>query len=655
MGKGGISGGGTDGFYDVGIEYARGSVDERISLLTGLIVTLETKISEKQSEYETLLITPGSSESYIHLQTTKSELNALKTWKLSAEKKLDVLNSAPSETSISVWCADLTEDLTGDVGIIEIPGESVSFNIQPGYDGNAAYNPDRDGQLMPTLLMTPAQAYYNLAMLPGWQKWKPTYRYGTITSITGDLADVTLDDTTSTQQGINVNQGGGLTDVEIDYMDCDGAAFEEGDVVIVKFVDQEFNSPKIIGFKDNPKPCGNLYLPIELRTGDDTLVVVIDLSKKGLLELMDPDLEDGVITQPFSISDYDYDYETVLSYNGLFAPPSISAVIRRTPIGGATIDTINDESGIGTFIFDDGISNWICCSEDGFEGDSGYPGTAPYPGSDRNCYTYNYEDKTWEDYTGINNKETSLFVYYEINLPDFESFRRQQIKNGYSFTYYQQGFRIEGDVDCVFSPIEWYPQQYDIDYNQEEVTTTQSYFFFSTNPTVAKANTIENNKHELINTFYMAPDPAEETTIEETWEVRAKDFDGNQRFSFSKYNDDGDIVSVECASRINGRTIQSTNEFVYLDQIVGYRNLTPGESIDDSADESSIYCDIYYRAGNHTDESPCCDLDDCDVISYGMLCDLFGMTPGDVESFLLNDGVIMPIYRYFSMGSIYKK
>jgi hypothetical protein len=105
------------------------------------------------------------------------------------------------------------------------------------------------------MALTPAAAFYNLAMLPGWQKWKPTYRYGTITAIDGDTATLTLEAVTSTQQSLGVNQTSTLTNVPIEYMSCNGAAFEVGDEVLVKFTGQDWASPKIIGFKDNPVAC----------------------------------------------------------------------------------------------------------------------------------------------------------------------------------------------------------------------------------------------------------------------------------------------------------------------------------------------------------------------------------------------------------------
>ncbi|MFO7884816.1 MAG: hypothetical protein R6U68_08350, partial [Desulfobacteraceae bacterium] len=128
-----------------------------------------------------------SSDLDIALLKLRAQLASLKVRKLSLEKRIEFINAGfPDDETISAWCADLTEDLTGTVGLIEVPGESVEFNIRPGYEGGATYDQGRDGQLVPTVIQTPAQAYYNLAMLPGWQKWMPTYRYATIDSLDTD-------------------------------------------------------------------------------------------------------------------------------------------------------------------------------------------------------------------------------------------------------------------------------------------------------------------------------------------------------------------------------------------------------------------------------------------------------------------------------------
>ena len=130
------------------------------------------------------------------------------------------------------------------------------------------------GQLAPILGMTPAQAAFNWAILPGWQKWKPTYRVGEIIEINYDqnTADIELDEALSVAQSLNVNQAGYvwdeineewgieeskpiLYDVPVEYMLCDAGAFIEGDRVVVEFSNQNWEDAKVIGFEENPQPC----------------------------------------------------------------------------------------------------------------------------------------------------------------------------------------------------------------------------------------------------------------------------------------------------------------------------------------------------------------------------------------------------------------
>ncbi|WP_024333125.1 hypothetical protein [Desulfotignum balticum] len=235
MGKGTIISGGTDGQYQVSVVYNTDRAQAENTANLAKIANLETQIASEENE---------------------QALNILKLQKLSLEKRNEILDNIPESETISAWCVDLTEDLAGDVGLIEVPGESVAFNIQPGYDEKAVYDPARDGQLSPTMAITPAAAFYNLAMLPGWQKWKPTYRYGTITAIAGDLASVALEAVTSTQQALGINQASTLNNVPVEYMSCNGAAFAVGDEVLVKFTGQDWGRPVVVGFKDSPKMCG---------------------------------------------------------------------------------------------------------------------------------------------------------------------------------------------------------------------------------------------------------------------------------------------------------------------------------------------------------------------------------------------------------------
>ncbi len=149
------------------------------------------------------------------------------------------------------------------------------------------YREDRDGQQFGTGSMTTAQAYYNSAIIPGKQKWAPLYRHGTLTDISDDgLGTVTLLPATSEQQSFNVNQDDILNDVEFEYMWCDDAAFEEGDEVLIMFESQNFSTPKIIGFRKEPKPCimfGMEVFDVPDQYADPVGVVVC-FPKSGLWE-----------------------------------------------------------------------------------------------------------------------------------------------------------------------------------------------------------------------------------------------------------------------------------------------------------------------------------------------------------------------------------
>lgn len=237
MGKGIIKSGGADGFYNVELTLERDRIDKTIA-------TIDTHVESLTSVIDTID------------EGTEKEL--LKLERNSYIKKKEYLQSnMPEDPTVSAWCADLTEDISGSVGTIEVPGERGIVQIQPGYEDNSIYDAARDGQLQPSIASTPAATFYNLAMLPGWQKWKPTYRYGVISNIDTDAntCDVKLDEVESSQQNLNINQELNLTGIDVSYMSCDSTAFEDGDKVLIKFINQTWEGAQVVGFKDNPKSC----------------------------------------------------------------------------------------------------------------------------------------------------------------------------------------------------------------------------------------------------------------------------------------------------------------------------------------------------------------------------------------------------------------
>lgn len=169
-------------------------------------------------------------------------------------KRRSVLEGVPEEKLVDAWCADYSESLTGDVGLADVNDEgSQGVIIRPGYNTGAVYNATSDGILMPREAQSGAQVYFNAAVLPGVQKWRPRYRVGVVSELVDDTCSITLDDAFSSAQRLDINQHSSLEGVPILYMDCNGTAFENGDRVLVRFT---VSGPLVVGFEKEPRPCG---------------------------------------------------------------------------------------------------------------------------------------------------------------------------------------------------------------------------------------------------------------------------------------------------------------------------------------------------------------------------------------------------------------
>ena len=278
MGSAQILSGGTDGKYNIRLvkETAKAAarktaLETKLTALLAIITTKELEFYAALAVFEakrTLLtdaITAYNAGSitiealkaaqaamltaYIaHLEKQKA-YNRLVLEETSLRKQLSMIDPLfENEDRTGIWCADLTETLTGEVGSIEVNGEDSEIIIMPEGDPGL-------GQIQEAAAGTPAGVFYNWAVRPGWQKYKPTYRIGTITYLNGDLCNVALDAAASSDQNLNINQDETLINVPIEYMTCNGAAFEEGDEVVVEFEGQDWNAPKVIGFRTNPKAC----------------------------------------------------------------------------------------------------------------------------------------------------------------------------------------------------------------------------------------------------------------------------------------------------------------------------------------------------------------------------------------------------------------
>ncbi|NIC05274.1 hypothetical protein, partial [Billgrantia bachuensis] len=189
----------------------------------------------------------------------RRQIQLLKTERLTRQARIQRIDALPPLRQTEAWCADYTEDLTGEVATAEIPGEVGNVLIKPGFHDSAAWSATADGAMQPALSSMPASVFYNLAMMPGWQKWRPTFRIATITNIDNDLCDISLDPATSSQQGLSVNAQSQYAGVPIFYMDCNGDAFEDGDRVLVAFSGNT-EQPMVVGFEREPRECATFWL-----------------------------------------------------------------------------------------------------------------------------------------------------------------------------------------------------------------------------------------------------------------------------------------------------------------------------------------------------------------------------------------------------------
>ncbi|MFZ7127004.1 MAG: hypothetical protein ACOWWM_12705 [Desulfobacterales bacterium] len=247
MGRGTIISNLGEGQYTVRLDYGQArylaavqAANDQIDYYEGLLATL----AEGTTEYD-----------------------LCRVQMLGLSKRLAWLTDhAPEEPEISAWCADYTVDLSGDVGTVEIPDERGTVLIKPSYTMGRSADAS-DGQIVPAVAMTPAQAFFNRAIMPATQLRLPRYRTGTVANLNVEAAtcDVSLDAAESSIQGRDVNEESSLAGVPIEYMTCNAEVFENGDHVVVEFQARDWSGPRVIGFVDHPERCTIQYLVLEVK------------------------------------------------------------------------------------------------------------------------------------------------------------------------------------------------------------------------------------------------------------------------------------------------------------------------------------------------------------------------------------------------------
>lgn len=203
------------------------------------------------------------------------------------QQQLARWNSLQTSETRQAWCVDYTTNAAAgaSVATLDINGEGALTVIAPGCRAPAT----SDGQLRARQVQSPAQLFVNLAWLPAWQKWKPMYRWGTITALDKDAntASVSLAAATSSAQDLGINQSSSLANVPVTYMTCNASIFEVGDRVVVQFDGQSWGSPRVVGFLDNPRPCNwtCVYLQFATYHFESMLPAQMNAIATGVLEV----------------------------------------------------------------------------------------------------------------------------------------------------------------------------------------------------------------------------------------------------------------------------------------------------------------------------------------------------------------------------------
>lgn len=302
MGKGTILQDKGEGLYSVSLDYGSADINARIARHQARIAELDAELADLNNELlneqasvrqfwdalDAAIVAYKADPSSENLAAlTEASTTALRensrTIRVEREIAADTLERSNLFSKIAilqaevvtevrdVWCTTYSTDLAGEVGTIEINGEGPAVNIVPGQNG-ATYSPLIDGDFRDRLAMSGAAAYLNAAILPGWQKYSPTYRSGLLVSIdrANNLGTVDLDPASSSAQELPINQVTQLT-AEFVYLTCNHLAFDVGDEVVVQFFGQTWDEPRIIGFVSNPKQCGPERIIIPLMIGADMI------------------------------------------------------------------------------------------------------------------------------------------------------------------------------------------------------------------------------------------------------------------------------------------------------------------------------------------------------------------------------------------------
>lgn len=241
-------------------EYEQKAVDEsaKANEVALQITDVEAEITERSLVIATLMQVNEDGFYTTQIENLRAEVDALN------ERVVELLRRKAAHERLALKYNGTADALTA--GINRLASEILAYQ-QAMQSASGIYTPKKEAwsrQVQPTHSSSPEAVFFNLALLPGYQKWKPTFRRAKILLVKdNDLCDVELYPAQSSQQNLNINHvsptvGLILYDVPVKYGDCNSAAFNNNDDVLVEFLEQDKNKPCVVGFLSNPKPCSVL-------------------------------------------------------------------------------------------------------------------------------------------------------------------------------------------------------------------------------------------------------------------------------------------------------------------------------------------------------------------------------------------------------------
>jgi hypothetical protein len=300
MGEGYIVSGGPRGLYKVRIVKHAGLSTERLKTIDQLLINIDVMLQRLEDDDNSLRLALEAAQSayasvaeqymkgevsssdvvskktaviqaQTDLRNNKTEQAYLKIQKIALLKEKKRLEDAMEPVEKSLWCVDYTDNLPAEkkVGILECDADFQWMNIEGGGNNKMA-----TGLMQPAAVSSPSGVFYNLALMPCKQRHRPTFRSGWISNIDYETstATVTLDNPNYSSatmicrehNQIPINRytnnpatpGQGQTvmhKVPIEYMGYNADSFLNGDHVIVRFKDNDWFKPVVIGFHDNPR------------------------------------------------------------------------------------------------------------------------------------------------------------------------------------------------------------------------------------------------------------------------------------------------------------------------------------------------------------------------------------------------------------------